>query len=279
MVLGGAPFNVAWHLQGFGQQPLFVSRVGTDEAGDRVLASMHTWGLDTQGLQVDPQHPTGTVDVTINNGQPSYNIVPRRAYDFIDYQPVARLLDSQSVNLIYHGSLIERHDISRKTLAQLKNDCNCPVFVDINLRAPWWNKQQVLDAIAAATWLKLNDEELAEIESIDNPDQQSLEKAGRQLLSRTRIDHLIVTRGARGATIMTPGESLSASSEPVRDLVDSVGAGDAFASICLLGMAQSWELAPTLERALAFAADICRQRGATVQDRDFYTSWSRQWSL
>jgi fructokinase len=32
-VLGGAPFNVAWHLQGFGDNPLFISRVGDDSRG------------------------------------------------------------------------------------------------------------------------------------------------------------------------------------------------------------------------------------------------------
>ena len=38
VVPGGAPFNVAWHLQGFGQNPLFLSRVGSDEAAGRVLS-------------------------------------------------------------------------------------------------------------------------------------------------------------------------------------------------------------------------------------------------
>ena len=34
-VLGGAPFNVAWHLQAFGQSPRFISRIGNDPAGLR----------------------------------------------------------------------------------------------------------------------------------------------------------------------------------------------------------------------------------------------------
>ena len=39
-VLGGAPFNVAWHLQGLGVSPLFISRVGQDNLGDQVLSGM-----------------------------------------------------------------------------------------------------------------------------------------------------------------------------------------------------------------------------------------------
>ena len=32
-VLGGAPFNVAWHLQALGDQPIFISRIGNDRLG------------------------------------------------------------------------------------------------------------------------------------------------------------------------------------------------------------------------------------------------------
>lgn len=32
-VLGGAPFNVAWHTQAFGLAPCFISRIGNDPAG------------------------------------------------------------------------------------------------------------------------------------------------------------------------------------------------------------------------------------------------------
>ena len=54
--LGGAPFNVAWHLQGFGQNPVFISRVGDDDAGRNIRASMQQWGMDLSGLQLDTFH-------------------------------------------------------------------------------------------------------------------------------------------------------------------------------------------------------------------------------
>ena len=58
-VLGGAPFNVAWHLQAFGLDPLLISRVGADQAGDEVLAAMESWGMDRTGVQRDEELPTG----------------------------------------------------------------------------------------------------------------------------------------------------------------------------------------------------------------------------
>ncbi len=47
-VLGGAPFNVAWHLQAFGQAPWFISRTGNDPDGEAVRAAMRDWGMDTE---------------------------------------------------------------------------------------------------------------------------------------------------------------------------------------------------------------------------------------
>ena len=83
-VLGGAPFNVAWHLQAFGQSPHFISRVGNDSAGEAIRNAMHEWGMDTRGLQTDPARPTGRVEVSFVDGEPTYDIVHPCAYDAIE---------------------------------------------------------------------------------------------------------------------------------------------------------------------------------------------------
>ena len=70
-VLGGAPFNVAWHLQAFGQRPLFISRIGRDRLGDTIRSAMQSWQMDVLGLQQDEIYPTGTVQVAIEQGEPS----------------------------------------------------------------------------------------------------------------------------------------------------------------------------------------------------------------
>ena len=92
VVLGGAPFNVAWHLQAFGLAPLFLSRVGDDDLGREVLSAMRSWGMETFGVQVDSEHPTGAVEVRIADDEPSYEILPEQAYDYIrgqDLPPLA----------------------------------------------------------------------------------------------------------------------------------------------------------------------------------------------
>ena len=80
MVLGGAPFNVAWHLQAFGCTPVFVSSVGTDAAGEKIIKAMDNWGMGTQWIERDPLHPTGRVNVTFVSNEPTYDIVRDSAW-------------------------------------------------------------------------------------------------------------------------------------------------------------------------------------------------------
>ena len=86
-ILGGAPFNVAWNLQGFGRKPTFVSSVGDDQEGKQIKERMANWGMKLDGLQTNPEHQTGAVQVTLENGQPSYEIVFPRFVDINIREP------------------------------------------------------------------------------------------------------------------------------------------------------------------------------------------------
>jgi fructokinase len=158
VVLGGAPFNVAWHLQAFAQAPMVVSRVGNDPLGHRIRQAMETWAMSTAGLQLDSQHPTGTVDVTFSAGEPSYDIVKDRAWDFINDQLLPPLDD---MALLYHGSLALRSPVSRHAVEVMQQHDEVPVFIDINLREPWWTRDDVLSLLRRARWAKMNEDELA----------------------------------------------------------------------------------------------------------------------
>lgn len=273
VVLGGAPFNVAWHLHAFGLQPLMVSRIGPDKLGDSVEKAMRKWGMDCSGLQKDPVHPTGTVDVQFNDGEPSYEIVDHVAYDFIDASKLPLL---EGDWLLYHGSLALRHETSASALATLIEHYSCARFVDINLRSPWWQLDRVIQMIKGANWLKLNGDELAEI----YPETKSKEE-GVKKLSEMVSKQIVLTGGEQGATAisMADGSERSVVPEKATSVIDTVGAGDAFCSVFVAGQLLEWPLDVTMQRAQAFASAIVGIRGATSQDRDFYTQFTRQWGL
>jgi len=277
-VLGGAPFNVAWHLQGFGLSPLMISGVGNDKHGKMVLENMREWGMDTRGIQIDDQHPTGQVTVSLKDGQPSYEIRAVQAYDFIDANRVNALLNNKDYSLLYHGSLLTRTAHSRRMLDQVLESSMLPAFVDINLRAPWWQRDDVCQSLTQASWLKLNEDELLTIMQVDVDSTTGLFEYAKELLDQYELQLLVVTQGDQGAFCITPDDMISGA--PVAaNVVDTVGAGDAFASVTILGLTHGWSMAIVLERALEFAAAICEQRGATSMDQSLYDKYIKAWQI
>lgn len=271
-VLGGAPFNVAWHCQAFGLSPLLVSRVGNDSLGEKITTAMRDWGMDMSGLQQDVSHPTGVVDVRFNDGEPSYDIVENSAWDFID---VDQLPNVDGDGMLYHGSLALRSDASNAALQQLRRSGRS-VFVDINLRPPWWQQQRVRQMIRNAQRLKLNEDELQQIA----PQGLDVEQGMDYIINELSVEQLIVTRGERGV-IAVEGDSKPLMVTPPEKTVvnDTVGAGDAFSSIMLLGQYQGWSLKDSLQRAQSFASAVVGIQGATINDRSFYEPFISAWKL
>jgi fructokinase len=234
---------------------------------------MQDWGMDEAGLQTDSTRPTGMVRIKLEAGEPTFDIIPDRAYDGIDADGLPPLAPNP---LLYHGSLAARSPTSRAALARIKERLAPRAFVDVNLRPPWWKKDEVLALIEGASWVKINGDELAALvdESGDRMRQTAI------LQDRFGLDTLYVTEGSAGAFARTrAGEILRVNPEGEVEVVDAVGAGDAFASVLILGLLREWPLRESLERAQAFASAMVGQRGATVRDRAFYRSFAEAWQL
>ncbi len=273
VVLGGAPFNVAWHLQAFGLSPILISQIGDDPLGRQVKSAMQAWGMDISGLGLDLSHPTGVVEVTIKNGEPQYEITENRAYDFIDLDSLPPL---DTGGMLYHGTLALRNDVSRRALEQIKQTYSVPAFVDLNLRPPWWDQDCIQQVLNHAKWVKLNEHELAQIE----PDQDNTESRIESLCGRYAVKQWIITRGSAGAIAAASNGKLFVSQPHKTDtVIDTVGAGDAFSSVLLLGQAREWLLPLTLERAHHFASTIVGIRGATINNMGFYQPFIDAWGL
>ncbi len=269
-IMGGAPFNVAWHLQAFGQTPQLISRVGSDRSGEEILASMRRWGLSDFGVQIDRVHPTGIVTVSIANGEPGYIILDNQAYDFISKDELAKT----QYQILYHGSLALRHKVSREALLSLKSGSHGTVFMDVNLRAPWWDMKSLQSLIADADWLKLNEQEFIQLD----PGVLSMERKMLQFIDLFQLEGIIVTNGNQGAKALShDGNFVEVKPENKVEVVDTVGAGDAFAAVILLGLQKGWPLRLSMQRAQGFASALVGQRGATVENPDFYKNIVRGW--
>ncbi|MDA2928605.1 carbohydrate kinase [Acidobacteria bacterium AH-259-O06] len=277
-VLGGAPFNVAWHLQGFGLNPLFISRIGPDRNGGYVLEKMTEWRMDTSGVQVDKELQTGQVTVSLRDGQPTFTIVPDQAFDAIEPQAALSAVEGNRCSLLYHGTLILR-DQSAEALKVLRESVRLPAFVDLNLRSPWWQTKSVHLQLAQAKWAKMNDSELAQVLECENLPKAEQEAAAKRLRSQLGLELLIVTLGADGAFLVTAGEE-TFWGRPTQqaEVVDTVGAGDAFSAVMILALLNQWPRAKGLERALEFASRVCARKGAIGPDRELYSDHLKRWS-
>ena len=146
--------------------------------------------------------------------------------------------------------------------------------MDINLRPPWWSEESVKPILQEAKWIKLNQDELAQLV----PQVEGTKEQTRYLFQQLSLDLLVITQGSAGATALSAtNERHHVSPKQQTRVVDTVGAGDAFSSVLLLGQMLDWSMELTLERAQEFASAIVGVRGATVSEREFYQPFLDAW--
>lgn len=279
-VMGGAPFNVARHLNAFDLHPVLITRTGQDALKDELLQEMNAKNMDTKGVQHDPVYPTGQVKVTLTQGNASYDILPDQAYDFIHAGMTHMITMSIKPEITYFGTLAQRGVKSRLALDQFLSDGKSPRFLDINLRKPWYNKHTISRSLKRADIVKLNEEELTIVAQTLSIAGQDLQTKAIVLIKQFQLKEVIVTCGAEGAwTINLEGILTHVKAQAMLEMVDTVGAGDAFAAVYIVGLLKGWTVEDRLTRANAFASAICGVRGAVPEDPTFYQSFKQAWQL
>lgn len=279
-ILGGAPYNVAKHLQAFGVNAEMISRIGMDSLGEDLMDEMMTLGLETQGIQFDTEYPTGQVKVHLQDGTHQFEILPDQAYDHINLAVTQETISSIQASIAYFGTLVLRNIESRLTAEQFLAGVSCLKFLDLNLRAPWYTKEVIEFALTQADIVKMNDDELATVASLfaltGSPEQQAL-----ALQHQFNLQQLIITCGAKGSWLLSDHAQLVRSGDLAAsiNIIDTVGAGDAYAAVFILGILHQWEIATTLKRASAFAAAMCEVRGASAPSMSFYQPFIEAWAV
>lgn len=259
--LGGAPFNFAAHAKKLGHEVYFVSAVGYDERGDRVLERMVKMGLSTRFVRRVEEYPTGIASVSLDaKGQPSFHIHRPAAYDFPQLTPVdIEDLLAPAPDWIYFGTLLQMGIQARELTSKLlTSKCGARNFYDINLRPSCYEPRLVRDLMSQATVVKLNEEEVSLVDEMLGRSHSSLEEFCRDYTENLGWEATCVTRGSEGCVLLMGDEFLEAPGYRTA-VVDTVGAGDAFAAAFLHGLGNGW-LAKEV-------ADFANRVGALVTGR------------
>lgn len=261
--LGGAPANFAYHAAALGARGVTVSAVGDDPEGREILATLDARGLDTSYIHVDRAHPTGTVTVTVDgSGVPAYTIHEGVAWDYIPFTDAALAL-ARRANAICFGSLASRNPHSRETIRRLLDAAvpGCIRVLDVNLRQHYYSEEVILALLDRAEVLKLNEDELPAISDLLRIPGSTRERLNA-MMDRFALDLIVLTRGGQGSILAAPGEFEEHPGTPVEKLADTVGAGDSFTAMAVMGLLRGWPLGVISERANRLAAHVCAHPGA-----------------
>jgi len=265
---GGAPANFACHAAALGANVSMASAVGNDPRGSEALAILQAYGINVSPIQVVENAPTGTVHVHLDpNGKPSYTIEENAAWDRIAWNPeLESALDKAEA--VYFGTLGQRSDLSRTTILHaldLAKASDTPRILDINLRAPFFNPTVIRESVGRASVLKLSDEEVEPVAAAcglgpaDHP--AATLKALREVHG---LDLVVMTRGADGALLLSPTETIDQAGIPT-EVRDTVGAGDSFTAALVTGLLRGDALGNIARNACETAASVCAQRGAVPE--------------
>jgi len=234
--IGGASFNLAAHAARCGLDAQLYSAVGKDARGAGFQKELARMGVGTNWLTADPAHPTGIVNVTLDQaGQPTYEIVQGAAWDFIPppSAQAAAALKAYGFDVLCFGTLVQRSETSRRSLQALRVVLkDVPVFYDVNIRPPFTPVETIKGSLPGATIVKVNDDEAKFLSPHLFGKDLSLDDFGKALMATFGVKVALLTRGPRGCKVMWEDGTADLPGLPGK-VVSAVGAGDAFSAAFL----------------------------------------------
>lgn len=257
---GGAPMNVAYHLNQLGIESYLISKVGSDRNGEELLAFLETKGLSRKYCQIDKTYPTSTVEVLIGeDNEVKYEIIKPVAWDYIKENEEISTL-TENADAFVFGSLATRNLTSYNTLLSLLDKANYKVF-DVNLRAPHYSVSGIADLLSKSDLLKLNIHELNLIASWFFSNCKTEWKKIENLQNKFGISEIVVTKGSSGATYYTKNEQYY---YPAYKVIvnDTIGSGDSFLAAFLLKKLEHADINDMLSYAAALGAYVTMHSGA-----------------
>ncbi|MFD8354639.1 sugar kinase [Streptomyces coelicoflavus] len=260
--VAGAESNVAMYLADLGLPVSWLSAVGDDALGRRVRAAVGRAGVDVSGVRTDPARPTGLLlkDPGAAGTRVHYyrrgSAASALGPDVLDDERLggAALLHLTGVTPALSPScraLVERAlDTPPERRAHA-------VSFDVNHRPALWPPDTAPEVLRDLA-------DRADIVFVGLDEAQDLWGAGlteadvRGLLGRPRV--LVVKDGGRGATAFTEGDACTVPALAT-EVVEPVGAGDAFAAGFLAGLWRGTDLTRALRLGHITAASALKVVG------------------
>ena len=268
--LGGAPFNFIYHIIKLTGSGNFISAVGNDAAGNEIIQFIRKNEINHGYIQIKEEYPTGAAVANLDENKiPHWEIITGTAYDHILREPsLQKLLDEQT-DCLYFGTLAQRAATSRETIQSLLDSKRLKFFCDLNIRQNYYSKGIIEKSLSAANVLKLNTDELKLVNDLLINKPFDIVDLSMAIADNYKIDLICVTMGEDGSYLIS-GDDVNLYKQSISNVVDTVGAGDAFAAILCLGYLSGWDIAKINKLSSEFASEIVMIEGALPKDDLIY---------
>lgn len=270
--IGGAPFNFIYHINKITGNTNFVTAVGDDEAGNEIMQFINKENISAKFIDIKKDVKTGEVLIELDKNKiPKFTIHKNRAYDYINLsQPEEDEIIAES-ELIYFGTLSQRNEVSRKTIHNLVSSSSQSMF-DINIRQKFYTKETIEKSLAACSILKINEDELNLVAELCLGKRVGCYQTVQEIKAKYNIDFVSVTKGEEGAELFSNSETNFCKSPKV-NVVDTVGAGDAYSAILALGLLNEIDIEKINFLAASFASEVIKRKGALIKDDEIYKNY------
>jgi 5-dehydro-2-deoxygluconokinase len=281
-MVGGSPTNIAIGVSRLGLQVIAFSGVGDDRVGDFVVRYLRDEGVDTSHVVRKPGKLTSLALLGV---QPPdhfplsfYREDPADIHLTVD--DAARLPFGETRAVMLSGNAYSRGScIEAATYcAEQARSADMMVIVDLDLRPSEWLEPtgygRALRPIIPLTDVVLGTEE--EFYAAMSPTPESVTRGAKLTTEAlSEVDELIlaaiesgvlqtvaIKRGKKGVTVIDQGSRLEVEGFDVA-VVNTVGAGDAFASGLIYGRLQGWEWQVAARFANACGAIVVSRHGCS----------------
>lgn len=251
---GGSAANTAAWLAAAGAEPVLAARVGDDDRGRLARDELTAAGVDAR-LAADPGLPTGTCLVLVGPDGERTMVPDAGANDALAESDLAGELLAEGGHLHVSGYSLLRDGSRPAARAAIRRALKAGMNVSVDPSSSALLSAEFLEHASGANLLLPNASEAHALTGDSDPERAARELAGR-------FDEVVVTLGPAGALWTDGDEVLRAAAVPVDAVVDSTGAGDAFAAGFLTARARGASTAEALAAGCRLAARAVTTLGA-----------------
>jgi adenosine kinase len=220
---GGTAGNIAYNLKLLGEEPAIMATVGHDFGPYR--ERLEALGIALRHVRAVPEQFTAQAFITTDIDDNQITAFHPGAMSFAHLNRIAEAPDATLAIVSPDG---------RQGMVEHARDlaaAGIPFILDPGQGLPMFSGPELLELLAGASALAVNDYEARVVEK----------KTGKDLAAIARaLDALVVTRGAEGSIIHTGGKEIAVPAVAAEALVDPTGCGDAYRAGLLYGIARDW---------------------------------------